>query len=150
MTFGKDFFQQRATCLLLFQFCKKTWMLMQSGASDNGIVLFLCAIAYHIRGNDLVREEPSLPDHFWAKVRPGRTSGPERTVPSGPPFPSDQGEKNILAENCHLAKICVYNIVPIKNFGTANNKDRCSLSKEDKELLQMHLLPPYEMGTHLT
>ena len=63
MTFGKDFFQQRATCLLLFQFCKKTWMLMQSGASDNGIVLFLCAIAYHIRGNDLVREEPSLPDH---------------------------------------------------------------------------------------
>ena len=97
---------------------------MQSGASDNGIVLFLCAIAYHIRGNDLVREEPSLPDHFWAKVRPGRTSGPERTVPSGPPSPSDQGEKNILAENCHLAKICVYNIVPIKNFGTANNKDR--------------------------
>ena len=79
-----------------------------------------------------------------------RISGPERTVPSGPPSPSDQGEKNILAENCHLAKICVYNIVPIKNFGTANNKDRCSLSKEDKELLQMHLLPPYEMGTHLT
>ena len=40
----------------------------------------------------------------------------------------------ILAENCHLAKICVYNIVPIKNFGTANNKDRCSLSKEDKDM----------------
>ena len=138
----------RACCF--FSSAKKPGCLLQSGASDNGIVLFLCAIAYHIRGNDLVREEPSLPDHFWAKVRPGRTSGPERTVPSGPPSPSDQGEKNILAENCHLAKICVYNIVPIKNFGTANNKDRCSLSKEDKELLQMHLLPPYEMGTHLT